>query len=73
MTTGNAWTDAERDNRGAVWFWHSHALISDATRDGLLRTCNFSHVGPLQVEAVNQYPKVRCRLCSLQFHVSTCG
>ncbi|CAL8472304.1 g11846 [Coccomyxa elongata] len=54
---GNAWTDAELDNRGAVWFWHSHALISDTTRDGLLKTCNFSTVGPLQVEAVNQYPK----------------
>ena len=28
-------------------FWHSHAIISDEARTGLL-TCNFSDVGPLQ-------------------------
>ncbi|EIE23392.1 peptidase S10, serine carboxypeptidase [Coccomyxa subellipsoidea C-169] len=51
---GNAWTDAEEDNKGAVEFWHSHALISDTTRDGLMNKCNFSRIGPLQVEAVTK-------------------
>ena len=41
--------DASLDNLGAVYFWHSHALVSDATKDGLLAKCNFSTVGPLQV------------------------
>ena len=38
------------DNLGAVYFWHSHALISDATKNGLLAQCNFSTVGPLKVQ-----------------------
>ena len=33
---------------GAVTFWHSHALISDGTKDGIFSTCNMSNVGPLQ-------------------------
>lgn len=35
-------------------FWHSHALISDTTRDGLMNKCNFSRIGPLRVEAVTK-------------------
>ncbi|KAK9905794.1 hypothetical protein WJX75_006411 [Coccomyxa subellipsoidea] len=54
---GNAWTDADEDNKGAVEFWHSHALISDTTRDGLMQKCNFSRIGPLQVEAVSSDTK----------------
>ena len=46
-SAGNAWTDASFDNEGAVDFWWTHALISDAVRDGLLHDCNFSGVGPL--------------------------
>ena len=42
--------DASMDNLGAVYFWHSHALISDATKAGLLAQCNFSTVGPLKVQ-----------------------
>jgi hypothetical protein len=57
-STGNAWTDADEDNKGAVEFWHSHALISDTTRDGLMQKCNFSRIGPLQVEAVSSDTKV---------------
>ncbi|DBA89195.1 TPA: hypothetical protein ACH3X1_016344 [Trebouxia sp. C0004] len=49
---GNAWTDAGFDNEGAVDFWWTHALISDEVRDSLLRSCNFSGVGPLQQEAL---------------------
>ncbi|KAL3160666.1 hypothetical protein ABBQ32_010583 [Trebouxia sp. C0010 RCD-2024] len=45
---GNAWTDASFDNEGAVDFWWTHALISDDVRNSLLRSCNFSGVGPLQ-------------------------
>ncbi|DBA70172.1 TPA: hypothetical protein ACH3X2_012218 [Trebouxia sp. C0005] len=47
---GNAWTDPGFDNEGAVDFWWTHALISDEVRDSLLRSCNFSGVGPLQQE-----------------------
>jgi hypothetical protein len=51
---GNAWTDPVEDNKGAVDFWYSHALISDATREGIYSLCNFSHIGPLKVlESVN--------------------
>ena len=48
---GNAWTDSAIDNKGAVSFWWSHALISDASYRGLLSTCNFSEVGPLRAAA----------------------
>ncbi len=53
-----ACADAAEDNRGAVDFWHSHALISDATREGLLRTCNFSSIGPLRAQAEDASAKV---------------
>ena len=43
---GDPLTDPEIDSRGAVEFWHSHAIISDEARTDLL-TCNFSGVGPL--------------------------
>lgn len=49
---GNAWTDAGFDNEGAVDFWWTHALISDAVRDSLLNSCNFSGVGPLQQDVL---------------------
>lgn len=48
VPAGNAWTDAGFDNEGAVDFWWTHALISDDVRNSLLRSCNFSGVGPLQ-------------------------
>jgi len=32
---GNAWTDADIDNYGALFYWWSHALISDATFKGI--------------------------------------
>ena len=50
LCVGNAWTDPGFDNEGAVDFWWTHALISDEVRDSLLRSCNFSGVGPLQQE-----------------------
>lgn len=51
MHAGNAWTDPIEDNKGAVDFWYSHALISEDTRDGIFAQCNFSRIGPLQVSA----------------------
>ena len=48
---GNAWTDPIEDNKGAVDFWYSHALISEDTRDGIFAHCNFSRIGPLQVSS----------------------
>jgi serine carboxypeptidase-like clade 2 len=44
---GNAWTDADIDNEGAVDFWHSHAVISTDTSRSFKQACNFSHIGPL--------------------------
>jgi len=32
---GNAWTDTDIDNYGAIFYWWSHALISDATFKGI--------------------------------------
>jgi hypothetical protein len=47
---GNAWTDATIDNRGAVDFWHAHALISDATHSAIAGSCDFNRVGPLETQ-----------------------
>lgn len=44
---GNAWTVAELDNKGAVDFWYSHAIISQATYNGLMNNCDFANIGPL--------------------------
>jgi serine carboxypeptidase-like clade 2 len=47
---GNAWTDPEIDNRGTIDYWWAHGLIPDETRDGLIKHCNMSRVGPLYQE-----------------------
>lgn len=52
---GNAWTDPGYDNEGAVDFWWTHALISDAVRDSLLHSCNFSGVGPLHQDTNDDF------------------
>lgn len=44
---GNAWTVAALDNTGAVDYWWSRTMIDDATRNGVLATCNMSDIGPL--------------------------
>lgn len=42
---------AEEDNKGAVEFWHSHALNSDETFDGIMDNCEFASIGPLKSSA----------------------
>jgi serine carboxypeptidase-like clade 2 len=53
---GNAWTVAALDNTGALDYWHSRTMIDDATRNGVLATCNMSDIGPLfaQSAAIRQ-------------------
>lgn len=50
---GNAWTDPNIDNEGAVDFWYHHAVISEQTKTGFKQACNFSHVGPLLAAGAN--------------------
>lgn len=38
LQVGNAWTDADIDNFGAIFYWWSHALVSDATYRGVIKT-----------------------------------
>jgi len=45
---GNPWTYMPIDNYGAVFYWWSHALISDETFKGITMQCNFSDIGPLK-------------------------
>lgn len=47
---GNAWTMPAIDNKGAVDFWKTHALISETTWSGILQNCDFSNIGPLSEE-----------------------
>lgn len=47
FAVGNAWTVAGLDNTGAVEFWWGHALVSNASRNGILNTCNMSDIGPI--------------------------
>jgi len=47
---GNAWTYMPIDNFGAVFYWWTHALISDQTFMNIKQTCNFSDIGPLFAE-----------------------
>jgi len=48
---GNAWTYMPIDNRGAVDYWHQHALISDETYNGIVNNCNFTDIGPLKLNS----------------------
>lgn len=47
---GNAWTDAAIDNGGAIDFWYSHAIVSEATKNGIHRHCDLASVGPLHAQ-----------------------
>lgn len=48
LLVGNAWTDAQLDNHGALEFWFSHGLISFTAYKGIKKYCDFGSVGPLQ-------------------------
>lgn len=37
LQVGNAWTDAAVDNFGAVFYWWTHALVSDTTFHGVVK------------------------------------
>ncbi len=39
---GNAWTYSEYDNYGALFYWWTHALISDTTFENIKTTCNYN-------------------------------
>eukprot|EP01113_Clastostelium_recurvatum_P033843 TRINITY_DN4522_c0_g1_i1.p1 TRINITY_DN4522_c0_g1~~TRINITY_DN4522_c0_g1_i1.p1 ORF type:complete len:469 (+),score=81.52 TRINITY_DN4522_c0_g1_i1:37-1407(+) len=45
---GNAWTYSAIDNYGAIFYWFSHALISEESFVGMNTTCDFGQIGPLQ-------------------------
>ena len=65
---GNAWSDPEIDNRAALEFWWSHAILSTETRDGALKYCDFSAIGPLVSFEIADAPHSPC--CrSLSFHL----
>jgi len=55
IMVGNAWTSMPIDNYGAVFYWWTHALISDDTFNGIKSNCNFSDVGPLLEEGCEAY------------------
>lgn len=38
------------DNAGAVFYWWTHALISDDSYEGMMKNCDFAHIGPLKLE-----------------------
>jgi len=44
---GNAWTYMPIDNRGAVDYWWTHALISDDSYQKVTNSCDFTSIGPL--------------------------
>ena len=68
---GNAWTDAAIDNRGALDFWHQHALIATAAHDAVTAACKFGRVGPL--ESAEQSPVVRIRREWPMIHMLMCA
>lgn len=61
---GNAWSDPEIDNRAALAFWWSHAIVSTETRDGALKTCDFAAIGPLVSASVDRADSTAAVCCS---------
>lgn len=51
---GNAWTYSVFDNRGAVDYWYTHALISNETYQGIINNCDFGKIGPLKGDPQDQ-------------------
>jgi serine carboxypeptidase-like clade 2 len=60
---GNAWTDAPIDNKGAAFYWWTHALNTKETYDQIVAHCDFSVIGPLAESKAN--------LCNQWLDVST--
>lgn len=48
---GNPWTVPSVDNEGAVEFWSTHGIITEAHGNQLLTSCDFSNIGPLKRKA----------------------
>nr|XP_043628528.1 serine carboxypeptidase 1-like [Erigeron canadensis] len=43
VAIGNAWIDDETSYKGMYDYWWTHAMISDATHDAILKYCNFAN------------------------------
>jgi serine carboxypeptidase-like clade 2 len=54
IMVGNAWTYSVFDNRGAVDYWYTHALISNETYQGIINNCDFGKIGPLKGDPQDQ-------------------
>eukprot|EP00200_Dunaliella_tertiolecta_P006034 CAMPEP_0202355440 /NCGR_PEP_ID=MMETSP1126-20121109/10335_1 /ASSEMBLY_ACC=CAM_ASM_000457 /TAXON_ID=3047 /ORGANISM="Dunaliella tertiolecta, Strain CCMP1320" /LENGTH=561 /DNA_ID=CAMNT_0048948059 /DNA_START=38 /DNA_END=1723 /DNA_ORIENTATION=+ len=63
IMVGNPWTDASVDNKGAVDYWWSHALIGDDVLAGINENCDFSRVGPLDAHPHVAQPVTKEELC----------
>lgn len=57
---GNAWTYMPIDNAGAVFYWWTHALISDETYNGINSNCDFADIGPLKSDSRRVYDEDAC-------------
>ncbi|KAF5835085.1 Alpha/Beta hydrolase protein [Dunaliella salina] len=68
IMVGNPWTDPAVDNKGAVDYWWSHALIGDDVFAGINDNCDFSSVGPLDAHPTVAQPVTKEELCN-----SFCG
>jgi len=53
MMVGNAWTQADVDNAGALHTWSQRALIPFADTDAALKACNLSDIGPLLADKMS--------------------
>ena len=64
ILVGNPLTDTATDNIGAVDFWWHHAMISDASLQGIKAYCDFTQVGPLKTASTNPTkPETNEELC----------
>jgi len=69
---GNAWTSMPVDNAGAVFYWWTHALISDETYQNIMATCDFTNIGPLVSGQFGKDP-VACQQYLIQAYTAIAG
>ncbi|KAJ9552436.1 hypothetical protein OSB04_016481 [Centaurea solstitialis] len=44
IAIGNAWMDDETTLKGMFDYWWTHAILSDATHDAIIKYCNFANL-----------------------------
>lgn len=76
LQVGNAWTDATVDNFGAIFYWWTHALVSDAAFHGVVKNVSvnslyatlYINLPLLLLSLIQVVERLQCNFTSMLVH-----